>query len=78
MTEARAEENIEIDAPEVMLDEADALAAEEPELDAFEAELDEALLELEIELEVVLERLVDVVPLEALMLVYEPVLSVYL
>lgn len=65
---ARIDGYMEKDAPDVMFDEAEALAADALELEALEAELDDALLELEMELEVVLDRLVEVVPLEALML----------
>lgn len=67
MAGAKMDTNIECDPAEVIFEEADALAADEPE--ALEAELEEALLELEIELEVVFDKLVEVVPLEALMLV---------
>jgi len=66
---ARRDEYIERGAEEVRFEEADALAAEEAELEALEAELEDALLELEMELEVILDRLVEVVLLEALMLV---------
>lgn len=65
MTVAKMDEYIEREAADVMFDEADALAAEE--LEALEAELDDA--KLETELDVVPDRLVEVVPLEALMLV---------
>ena len=68
-TVARRDEHIERGAAEVRFEEADALAAEDPELEALEAELDDALLELEMELEMVLDRFVEAVLLEALMLV---------
>jgi hypothetical protein len=66
MAVAKMDEYIEREAAEVMFDEADALAAEE--LEALEAELDDATL-AETELDVVPDKLVEEVPLEALMLV---------
>lgn len=66
MAVAKMNEYVEREAAEVMFDEADALAAEE--LEALEAELDDATL-AETELDVVPDRLVKEVPLEALMLV---------
>lgn len=67
MAGAKIDTYVESDPAEVTFEETDALAADDPE--ALEAELEEALLELEIELEVVFDKLVEVVPLEALMLV---------
>lgn len=50
---AKRDEYIERGAEEVRFEEVDALAAEEAELEALETELEDALLELEMELEVI-------------------------